>query len=566
MVRYPLVTSKDFYKKINNIYSEYKLHKTNKTAKELCFPKKYKLQKPQIFVSKYISPKTPYRNLLIFHQIGAGKTCASIQVAEQWKNRRKILVAIPASLVGNYKNELRSECIGNTYLTSEERSILTQNSPSSIVYKRIIKKSDQRINKYYDILSHQKLINRIKNRSLRLSNKVLIIDEVQNLVSSSGDFYKILYKFLKNANICPIILLSATPMFDKPIELALTLNLLHLKEEIPIGRSFSSTFLTKYKNKDNEILYDIKNKDFLSKLVKGYVSYFRGADPKTFPKKKVYIVECKMKELQYRSYLTVNDKEGSFRNADILDMPQSFFLGSRSISNIAFPNKRIGKDGIKSFKGKYLKGKLLRECSEKFYKMIQLIRKSKGPVFVYSNFKEYAGLKAFQRVLEAYNFKNYKNHGTGKNRYALWSGDESLHYKEQLRVLFNNKKNMNADYIKVFLGSPSIKEGVSLLRVEQVHIMEPYWNISRVDQVIGRAIRYCSHKDVPKSRQKVNIFMYHSIHFKERITIDQYIYELAIKKQILINKFEKLLKESAIDCHLNKTMNSDKKNKLVCKK
>ena len=43
-------------------------------------------------------------------------------------------------------------------------------------------------------------------------------------------------------------------MFDKPIELALTLNLLHLKEEIPIGRSFSSTFLTKYKNKDNEIV------------------------------------------------------------------------------------------------------------------------------------------------------------------------------------------------------------------------------------------------------------------------------------------------------------------------
>ena len=87
---------------------------------------------------------------------------------------------------------MRSECIGNTYLTSEERSILTKNSPSSIVYKRIIRKSDQLIDKYYDILSHQKLINKIKNRSLRLSNKVLIIDEVQNLVSSSGDFYKIL--------------------------------------------------------------------------------------------------------------------------------------------------------------------------------------------------------------------------------------------------------------------------------------------------------------------------------------------------------------------------------------
>ena len=171
---------------------------------------------------------------------------------------------------------------------------------------------------------------------------------------------------------------------------------------------------------------------------------------------------------------------------------------------------------------------------------------------MYSNFKEYAGLKAFQKVLEAYNYKNYKEHGIGKNRFAIWSGDESSVYKNCVRDIFNNKKNINGGNIKIFLGSPSIKEGVSLLRIDQVHIMEPYWNISRVDQIIGRAIRYCSHKDVPRSRKKVHIFMYHSVHSKEKISIDQYIYELAIKKQILINKFERILKESAIDCKLNK--------------
>ena len=541
MVRYPLITSKNFYRELNKIYSEYRLSKTNKSEKELCFPKKYKLQKPQLFVAKFLSPKTPYTNLLLFHQIGAGKTCASIQIAEEWKYKKKILVAVPASLVGNYRKELRTQCPGDVYITPEERQILKINSPTSRIYKNIIKKSDQRINKYYEILSHQKLISKIANRSLRLSNKILIIDEVQNVVSSSGNYYKILHKFLKGANICPIILLSGTPMFDKPVELALTLNLLNIREKIPVSKSFTSTFLKKYKNKDNEIFYDIKNVDYLSSLVKGYVSYFRGADPKTFPKKKTYIVNCKMKEFQYRSYLTVNDKEGSFRHADILDMPQSFFLGSRSISNIAFPNKNFGNAGLKSFKGKYLKGQWLRQCSEKFYKIIQLIRKSNGPVFVYSNFKEYAGLKAFQKVLEAYNYKNYKEHGIGKNRFAIWSGDESCVYKNRVRDIFNNKKNINGGDIKIFLGSPSIKEGVSLLRIDQVHIMEPYWNISRVDQIIGRAIRYCSHKDVPRSRKKVHIFMYHSVHSKEKISIDQYIYELAIKKQILINKFERII-------------------------
>ena len=58
------------------------------------------------------------------------------------------------------------------------------------------------------------------------------------------------------------------------------------------------------------------------------------------------------------------------------------------------------------------------------------------------------------------------------------------------------------------LGSPSIKEGVSLLRVQQVHMMEPYWNMSRMLQIMGRAVRFCSHKDVPKNKRIVKIYLY----------------------------------------------------------
>ena len=96
------------------------------------------------------------------------------------------------------------------------------------------------------------------------------------------------------------------------------------------------------------------------------------------------------------------------------------------------------------------------------------------------------------------------------------------------------------------LGSLSIKEGVSLLRVEQVHILEPYWNISRLKQIIGRAIRYCSHKDLPKRRRFVEVFLYLSTYPKEK-TIDEYIWNLAKKKNKLITSFEDALKEKAID-------------------
>ena len=60
--------------------------------KQLCTPKKFKLQNSQKLVSSYINPKSPYKNLLVFHQIGSGKTCASISIAEGWKHKKKKLL------------------------------------------------------------------------------------------------------------------------------------------------------------------------------------------------------------------------------------------------------------------------------------------------------------------------------------------------------------------------------------------------------------------------------------------------------------------------------------------
>ena len=103
--------------------------------------------------------------------------------------------------------------------------------------------------------------------------------------------------------------------------------------------------------------------------------------------------------------------------------------------------------------------------------------------------------------MEHYSFTDFLSNGPGKNRYAVWSGDETTDQKERLKNVFNQKSNENGSKIKIILGSPAIKEGVTLLRVRSVHIVEPYWNMSRIQQIIGRAIRFCSHKDVPKKKK-----------------------------------------------------------------
>ena len=362
---------------------------------------------------------------------------------------------------------------------------------------------------------------------------------------------------------CPLILLSATPMFDKVDEFALTMNLLRLPKPIPTGESFYKLFLNKNKRTGT---YRVKNLNKLQNYIRGFVSYYRGAAAITYPKKIFKRVECRMSPFQYKSYISVLAREGSFKRSDIFAMPNNFFMASRSISNIAFPNKKIGDEGFISFRGKWLSGQYLKKCSNKFYQIIKRIKQSKGPVFVYSNFKETAGIASFVRVLQAYGYSNYSNHGVGEKTFAIWSGDQSPSYREEIKTYFNKKENKNGRLIKVFIGSPAIKEGVSLFRVEQVHLMEPYWNISRMEQIIGRAVRYCSHKDMPSSRRKVYIYMYESIHPKEKdLTIDTHIYRIANRKNKIIKKIEKSIKEIAVDCELNINANNDEKNPLICR-
>ena len=558
---YPEIDDSEFYEDVNHIYKKYAIPNDKKTLKQFCNRGKFKLQLPQKFVGEFINPKTPYKGLLLFHRIGAGKTCSAINIAEKWKRKKRIMIVLPAALIGNFKDELRSECPGDEYLTKQERKIMKKLSPLDTKYKKIVKKSEDRIKKYYTILSYHKFVILAKKDKIRLNNTLLIIDEVQNMISETGSFYRYLFNSINKApSDLRLVLLSATPMFDKPVEIALTMNLLRISETFPTGTAFNDMFLSSRKNRLGNITYRAKNLRKFKEMTKGYISYYRGAPPYTFPSMEFKIVKCKMEDFQYKSYLTTLSTDehyfrGSFRHGDILSLPNNFFIGERIISNVAFPNRSINLTGFNSFRGNILYMKNLKEYSIKFYRMLRRIKRSEGPVFVYSNFKEFGGIKSFVKVLRKHGYRNYKNSGSGEKRYAVWSGDERHEMKEEIKRVFNQKSNQYGGEIEILLGSPSIKEGVSLLRVEQVHIMEPYWNMARMDQVIGRAIRFCSHKDVPLRRQNVTVYLYLATSPKGEETVDQYIWKLAKEKYKLISKFEYAMKQSAVDCEINKNAN-----------
>ena len=551
---------------ITKKYKKYKIKLTNETIDNYCTPNKFKLQPQQAFLAEYFASKDAPPGMLVFHQIGAGKTCAAISVAEKLKNKLKIIIVVPASLIGNFMDELRSPCSNYNYITQSEQKKLSTLNIDDPEYYEIIKKSEKKIKKVYTIYSYHKFVELAQNNKIKLKNTLLIIDEIQNMVSLTGIFYQTLKDLIDNSdNSLRILILSATPMFDRPNEIGLTLNLLKPKIKFPTGSDFNEEFLLKTGQN-----YNVINMPNFINLSKGLVSYYRGAPPYTYPKQIFKVVKCQMSDFQFKSYLTALSSDGdyikgAFKNVDILNLPLNFSLGPRMVSNIAFPNKSIGEIGFNDFKDKHLMFQNISKFSIKFYKILKKIKKSEGPTFVYSNFKEFGGLRSFIKFIEYQGYKNYKIHGEGPNRFSLWTGDESQRMKEEIKKIFNKKENKDGSKIKIMLGSPSVKEGVSFKRVRQVHILEPYWNMSRILQIIGRAIRFCSHSDISKVNRNVEVFLYLATHKGEE-TIDQHLWKIAKEKHKIIEIFETGLKENAIDCELfyNRNVHKTDEYKLKC--
>jgi hypothetical protein len=136
--------------------------------------------------------------------------------------------------------------------------------------------------------------------------------------------------------------------------------------------------------------------------------------------------------------------------------------------------------------------------------------------------------------------------------------------------------------IKVLMITSSGAEGISLKNVRYVHITEPYWHPVRIHQVIGRARRICSHSDLPKELQTVNVFLYLMVfseqqlssdlsielrvkdiskkNKKQVITSDEYLYEISSIKEEINASLLQSVKESAIDCSIHTRASSTEKD------
>lgn len=115
-----------------------------------------------------------------------------------------------------------------------------------------------------------------------------------------------------------------------------------------------------------------------------------------------------------------------------------------------------------------------------------------------------------------------------------------------------NIVDISGEIIKVLLISQAGSEGLDFKAIRQVHILEPWYNINRIEQIIGRSVRNFSHKDLPFSKRNVQIFLYGTmLTNKNEEAADLYLYRKSEVKAVKIGKVTRLLKQMSVDCFIN---------------
>ena len=228
------------------------------------------------------------------------------------------------------------------------------------------------------------------------------------------------------------------------------------------------------------------------------------------------------------------------------------------------------------------KSELIKEmtkCSIKFVNVIFNVIKSSGPVLIYSNYVLMEGIDILKIYLKYFGFDSFKTPSSKDYfRYGEFHNGISREIRKETIKIQGDKENCYGKLIKILMFSPAGSEGISLESIRQVHLMEPYWQEVRMIQMIGRAIRQCSHKFLPLKERHVDIYRYRSVKnniknieiiegqtmFKEKKiiedmnllkTVDFEIEDIARGKNNLIQTFLDSIKEVAIDCELFKAHN-----------
>jgi hypothetical protein len=393
----------------------------------------------------------------------------------------------------------------------------------------------------------------------------------------------------------------------------------------------------------------IKNAMMFQRRIQGLVSYFKGSDERLLPKRidtEHELIKIPMSGTQFLRYLEVRWKEiqmdsrrgrtktdlgdnmGSYRTNSRLTCnyaipPEFVSLSEDATSEQTVPDKEEILTQIRADPKRFLSREALVNFSPKLLKMLDDLKSNVGELpnfknqFVYSYFRSLEGSGLFSAILEYNGFQEYKlkkTQGTfeedpsmkpGIPAYAFFRGGEDATERDYYRQIFNGdyednfpsslKESIKEKRLCILLASKAGAEGINLKNVRNVYITESHWNPALLDQVIGRAIRICSHAKLPILERTVKVNVYLTVFNKDQetgtegpnivlvrrndmvlkrydveqpmdtfMTTDEYLYEISYEKGRIAKSIFNLLKQSAIDCEIHRKLHSRNGEVIQC--
>jgi hypothetical protein len=393
----------------------------------------------------------------------------------------------------------------------------------------------------------------------------------------------------------------------------------------------------------------IKNAMLFQRRIQGLVSYFKGADERMLPRRvddDKTLEKVPMSDTMYNHYLTVRSDEikqdarkrlNPSKAGD--DEMKTFRVNSRLACNYAIPPEFRAKDedaatedavpekaqilnALRGAPARYLTEAALENYSPKMLKILRNIKGSMelGTQLLYSGFRNLEGLGVFSAVLDVNGWQQYKLSkeanqwvedpamDADKPAYAFYTGNEDMQEREFMRQIFNGQfsddfppslkqsvEGSGKKRLQLFMITKAGAEGITLANVRHVHIMEPHWNPARHDQVIGRAIRICSHARLPMEERTVRVSFYISTFTEAQskssegannvvlvrrsdmatkryegepsevfMSTDEYLYEKTYEKDVTNKRISVLLKQAAVDCEVHRKLHSRETPVISC--
>jgi superfamily II DNA or RNA helicase len=267
--------------------------------------------------------------------------------------------------------------------------------------------------------------------------------------------------------------------------------------------------------------------------------------------------------------------------------------GTNGLSNcFTIKTKKPVKYSYKKDITNFLDLKELGNYSCKIKSIIESINNSDGIVFIYSNYldggimplvlaleqngyikydKEEVLVSDKKRPIQSYRGGPLNSTAKGEWGCALDQNSESVDYPATYSVIAGDSLKLTTDFekelsvvsspdnsegklIKIVIGSSVAAEGLDFKNIRSIHLMEPWHNLNKIEQVIGRGIRNCSHASLKEECKNITIYL-HTCELDKKETIETYMYRKCESKAKQIGQVETILKDMAIDKYLFRNAN-----------